>query len=117
MEEEVVGQDNDYIEICFGTALWVNAQGLMFLEEDFNVAGEVWRVHKNDPDPYPSNPHAHCIAGAKRFVGCKLHLGSAALYDAHNNPLGRFLHKKQFNRLIELIQPKFPGIKFPLETT
>ena len=21
--------------------------------------GEIWRVHKNDADPWPSNPHAH----------------------------------------------------------
>jgi hypothetical protein len=116
MDKEVVDEGDDYIVISLGTAQWVNAEGLMFLEEDFNVDGEIWRVHKNDPDPYPSNPHAHCIAGAKRFVGCKLHLGTAALYDAHNNPLGRFLHNKQFNRLIDLIKPKFPSLKLPLET-
>jgi hypothetical protein len=28
----------------------------------------------------PSNPHAHCVGGAKRFIGCKLHLGTAQLF-------------------------------------
>lgn len=23
--------------------------------------GCIWRIHKNDPDPFPSNPHAHNI--------------------------------------------------------
>ena len=28
--------------------------------------GEVWRIHQNDADPFPSNPHAHNVeSGAK----------------------------------------------------
>lgn len=114
MDEEIIEDTDDYVSICVGNAQWTNAEGLFILEEDFNVDGEIWRVHKADPDPYPSNPHAHCIAGAKRFVGCKLHLGTAGLYDSKNKPLGRFLHQKQFDRLIELIRPKFPHLTLPL---
>jgi hypothetical protein len=110
----VVEDAQDHISVCVGIAEWVNSDGLSILEEDFNVAGEIWRVHKSDPDPYPSNPHAHCIGGGKRFVGCKLHLGTAELYDSKNNPLGRFLCRKQFDRLIELIRPKFPDLTLPL---
>ena len=116
MDDEIVDEGEDYISICLGSAAWTNAEGMHFLEEDFNVDGEIWRVHKNDPDPYPSNPHAHCIAGAKRFVGCKLHLGTRELFDSKNKPLGRFLLKKQFDRLIDLIRPKFPGLTLPLKT-
>jgi hypothetical protein len=60
---------------------------------------------------------AHCIDGAPRYVGRKLHLGTAELYSPKNDPLGRFLHPKQFSRLIELIRPKFPGLVLPLSTT
>ena len=107
---------DDEVHLCLGTATWVNREGLFFLEEDFKVSGEIWRVHKSDPDPYPSNPHAHCIGGRERFVGCKLHLGTAELFNSNNTALGRFLHRKQFDRLIELIKPKFPEIILPIPT-
>ena len=37
--------------------------------------GEVWQVHRSDADPFPSNPHAHCLE-----QGLKLHLGTGELY-------------------------------------
>jgi hypothetical protein len=114
-EDEIVEQTAEYVSITLGLAQWVNADEMFFLEEDFNVKGEIWRVHKSDPDPLPSDPHAHCIAGSRRFVGCKLHLGTRELYDGKNKPLGRYLYKKQFDRLIELIRSKFPEITLPLK--
>jgi len=115
VDEDIVENTDEYISICVGNAQFTMADGRFILEEDFNVNGEIWRVHKNDPDPYPSKPHAHCIAGANRFVGCKLHLGTAELYKGRD-PLGRFLSRGQFDRLIELIRPKFPGLTLPLPT-
>lgn len=35
----------------------------------------IWRIHKNDTDPFPSIPHAHNIES-----GLKLHLGNGELY-------------------------------------
>lgn len=64
---------------------------------------------------FPSQPHAHCIGGPTRFIGSKLHLGTRQLF-AGAKPLGLFLHKKPFTKLIKLIQPKFPSIKLPLES-
>src|SRR5437016_5761757 len=78
--ERILAETDDFIEVTVGEAQWTNADGLFFLEEDYRVSGEIWRVHKGDTDPHPSSPHAHCIAGANRFVGCKLHLGTAELY-------------------------------------
>jgi hypothetical protein len=37
--------------------------------------GCVWRVHRYDPDPFPSNPHAHNVES-----GLKLDLSSGRLY-------------------------------------
>src|SRR6266404_2611368 len=37
--------------------------------------GCVWRIHKNDADPFPSNPHAHNLES-----GLKLDLSTGALY-------------------------------------
>lgn len=104
---------DEYIDLCVGVSGWRNKDGGWIVEDDYRVAGEVWRVHKSDADPYPSNPHAHCIGGAKRFIGCKLHLGTAQLFK-RSEPLGRFLNPKQFDRLIDLIRPKFPDIILPL---
>ena len=90
-----------------------NSQNAIVEQRDYKVSGEIWQVHKSDADPFPSKPHAHCIGGRVAYVGCKLHLGTRQLYRGPN-PLDRYLHQKQFMRLIELIRPKFPEIELPL---
>ncbi len=112
-EECIVDETEDYIDVCVGVSEWQVSNGLYILEEDYRIQGEVWRVHKKDVDPFPSRPHAHCIDGAKRFIGCTLHLGSRELFNKQERT-GRLLAKKQFNRLIELIQPKFLDVNLPL---
>lgn len=112
----ILADDQEWIDVCVGVSKWQTPdRKYALVEKDYRVKGEVWRVHKSDADPYPSSPHAHCIAGAPRFVGCTLHLGTAELY-RKREPLGRCLEKSQFNRLIELIRPKFPGLVLPLPT-
>ena len=44
-------------------------------EERVRRNGEVWVIHKNDADPFPSNPHAHNYE-----TGHKLHLGTGQLF-------------------------------------
>jgi len=112
----VVAETATEIDVDVGVSAWQRLDNERYiLEEDYKVSGDVWRVHLNDADPFPSRPHAHCIAGTKRFVGTKLHLGSGQLFDSSNKPLGRRLAKGQFERLIELIRPKFPGIELPIK--
>src|SRR5207237_6227170 len=32
---------------------------ILLTEAQVKLQGEIWIVHKNDADPFPSNPHAH----------------------------------------------------------
>lgn len=114
MDESVV-ENKNYLDVCLGISQWQSENGEFFLEKDYRVKGEVWRVHLSDADPFPSTPHAHCVDGAKRFLGCTLHLGTRELY-RKKEKLGRLLDQKQFDRLIEMIKPKFPKVELPLSS-
>ena len=111
-EDLIVEEGEDYVAVTVGYAGWEDADGLLRLEEQYPIGGEIWRVHKGDPDPYPSDPHAHCIEG--RFKGCKLHLGTRQLFTSNNKPLNRFLRQDQFDRLIVMLRKKFPEVELPL---
>lgn len=45
-------------------------------EQRIRLNGNVWTIHRNDADPFPSNPHAHNYA-----EGLKLDLSNGVLYD------------------------------------
>ena len=45
-------------------------------EATIKSGGEIWRIHKYDADPFPSNPHAHNLE-----TGLKLHLGTGELFE------------------------------------
>lgn len=65
-------------------------------EQTVRAKGEIWRIHKNDADPFPSNPHAHNYP--KNLVA---HLGNGDLY-RKRKVLGK-LKKKDLINLRELI--------------
>lgn len=111
--EGILADTDEFLDLSVGVTEWQLLDGRYIIEKDYRVAGEVWRVHKSDPDPFPSRPHAHCIQGPVRYKGCKLHLGTAELYNGRK-ALGRHLAAKQFEQLIALIRPKFPDIELPL---
>jgi hypothetical protein len=48
----------------------------LLTEQTIKAGGEVWRIHKNDADPFPSVPHAHNLD-----TGAVMHLGTGDLYD------------------------------------
>ncbi|HOT73346.1 MAG TPA: hypothetical protein PLX18_08290 [Anaerohalosphaeraceae bacterium] len=50
--------------------------------------GQVWRIYKNDSDPFPSNPHAHNIES-----GLKLDLSNGRLY-YRNTDTGKSISKR-----------------------
>jgi len=51
--------------------------GMVYLltEKTVRHGGEIWRIHKCDADPFPSNPHAHNVE-----TGLKLDLATGGLY-------------------------------------
>jgi hypothetical protein len=55
---------------------------LLLTEKTVKLSGEVWRIHKNDVDPFPSVPHAHNYA-----AGVVLHLGTGEIFDTRNRKL------------------------------
>lgn len=44
-------------------------------EVKLKAGGQIWIIHKNDQDPFPSNPHAHNAES-----GLKLDLSTGDLY-------------------------------------
>lgn len=113
MDGDIIDESDEFVSVLFEVCLWRFADGSVYLEEDYRVGGEKWRVHLNDADPFPSKPHAHCIDGKNK--GMKLHLGTAQLFTSNNRPTKYYLQEHQFVRLIAAVQKKFPAVQFPLE--
>ncbi len=44
-------------------------------KKKFKIKGEIWDVHLNDVDPFPSSPHAH-----NYYESLVMHLGNGKLY-------------------------------------
>jgi len=109
----VSNDDQEFIEVQMQRTIWIAPDGRAFIQKDFRVGGELWRINKYDADPFPSSSHAHCVDGSTRIIGCKLHLGTRELCRGRQ-PLGRYLEERQFLRLIELIRPNLPGIQLPI---
>jgi hypothetical protein len=112
---ELLTDDDEVIQFTCGFIDAENTEGLSLLQKSYRLRGEVWQVHKGDADPYPSNPHAHCIEGRRFYEGLKLHLGTGDLYRG-SEFTGVHYPRKDFLRLCEMIQPKFPHLAFPLAT-
>ena len=53
--------------------------------------GCVWRIYKNDADPFPSDPHAHSVES-----GLKLDLSTGALY-FRAQPQGKSISRKHLD--------------------
>lgn len=65
----------------------------LILKARIKVRGVIWEVHKNDSDPFPSNPHAHNYED-----GTKLDLSNGTIYK------GRQPYKRIDSKALEVIQ-------------
>ena len=59
----------------------------LLFEQQIKRNGKIWTIHRNDADPFPSNPHAH-----NYDKNLKLDLSNGTLY-RHKKPQGRVKHK------------------------
>ncbi|GAH16718.1 unnamed protein product, partial [marine sediment metagenome] len=57
-------------------------------EAEIKAKGQIWIIHKNDQDPFPSNPHAHDYE-----TGLKLDLTNGNLY--HKKKLVDSINKRK----------------------
>ena len=69
----------------------------LLTEQTVKVKGEVWVVHKNDADPFPSTPHAHNYES-----GISLHLGTGEMFKKRTSK--GFLDCKKLNLLREKLR-------------
>ncbi len=69
---------------------------LMEMKVRVKVKNHKWVIHKNDVDPFPSNPHAHLVG-----QGLKLDLNTGELYR------GRYKIDKLNHKDLESIRKKF----------
>ena len=89
-------------EIAFEESILPEGVPVRFVEAQAKHNNEIWRVHKNDADPFPSNPHAHNIG-----TGYKLHLGNGGLYRKRER-----IGTVEWKHLLS-IREKLSGIKLP----
>lgn len=68
--------------------------------------GCIWRIHANDADPFPSNPHAHNIES-----GLKLNLATGALY-FRSQASGKSISRKHLDFI--RTQATAKGVTLPL---
>lgn len=75
-ESDLIGSMRNYLEIIpFEKSIVPESIYQAIYEEKIKRKGDIWIIHKNDRDPFPSNPHAH-----NYDVGLKLHLGNGCLF-------------------------------------
>jgi hypothetical protein len=81
---------NDSETIALRTSIIPDGVSRRADEEVIKFRGEVWEIHKYDPDPFPHLPHAHC-----KYEGIKMDLRDGCLYRKR-----RFLGKVPKKRLL-----------------
>jgi hypothetical protein len=77
-------------------------------EAEIKLQGEIWVIHKNDADPFPSNPHAHNYQ--QRL---KMHLGNGDLYMYKQKQPCRRLRKSVFLEFRERVTQRTSSIVLP----
>lgn len=74
-------------------------------EKQIKVKGQKWELHKNDDDPFPSNPHAHNYE-----TGLKLDLSDGMLYKK------KVVHDSINKKKLLLIRSKFEKAGYTMPT-
>jgi hypothetical protein len=77
-------------------------------EAEIKLQGEIWVIHRNDADPFPSSPHAHNYQ--QRL---KMHLGNGDLYTHKQKQPCRRLRKSVFLEFRERVMQRTSSIVLP----
>lgn len=72
----------------------------LLLESTAKFKNNIWRIHKNDQDPFPSNPHAHKIDS-----DITLDLSNGLLYK-NRKYIGEQMKKKDFMNFRAILEGK-----------
>lgn len=86
IEQRIVSEDT-----IFPSGLLVKLE-----KKKYKIKGEIWDVHLNDVDPFPSSPHAH-----NYHENLVMHLGNGKLY--RKREYVATAKRKQFLKLREMI--------------
>jgi hypothetical protein len=92
--------------VHFDESIIPNGLPRKLTEVTVRANGEQWRIHQNDDDPFPSNPHAHNLSS-----GLKLRLGTGELYDKTRNT-----KKKVSRQNLEVIRARLSKFTLPAMT-
>ena len=84
-------------EVSFPDGILPSGIPLFLTHQQVKIKGEIWVIHKNDVDPFPSNPHAHNYQH-----NLVIHLGNGIIYKKRKN-VGK-LTKKKFMLLRDSIK-------------
>jgi hypothetical protein len=87
--EKIIGHPEVLAEFISEEPLIPEGIPRLLTEQTVKVKGEVWRIHKNDVDPFPSVPHAHNYESE-----VVLHLGSGEMFDKNRQSIGNIGCKK-----------------------
>ena len=76
LDEQFLSQFPTFIErIILERTILPPELPVLVRKKQYKVSGEVWTVHQNDADPFPSSPHAH-----NYDQNLVMHLGNGKLY-------------------------------------
>jgi hypothetical protein len=75
----------------------------LLTEKTVKLKGEIWQIHKNDVDPFPSVPHAH-----NYDAGITLHLGTGEFFNSNRMSVGKIGKKN-----LVALRGKLKGLTLP----
>lgn len=105
LKDFLFGQILGEIELIGDDCVYPKGIPANLYEKQIKVKGQKWELHKNDDDPFPSNPHAHNYE-----TGLKLDLSNGNLYKKKK------LVDSVTRKVLTTIREKFEAAGFTMPT-
>lgn len=110
-EIALLGASDDAITLLIDDRCVEKRESSGSVIEFFFVSSCKWQVHRFDADPFPSDPHAHCLDG--KHKGKKLSFKDGSLWRGARRT-GEKLRRRDFLALCELVQEQRPELTLPI---